>query len=195
MNLISRKYLAFGLIILGMVSFSGCRNSNSETKYIVGHKVDSLNGVHVYYNGSMGNVSGRNTTIDSYNLGLKYQCVEFVKRYYYEHYNHKMPNSWGNAKDFFQNGIDDGTLNRNRNLTQYINPSKTKPKIGDLVIFGGTTSNSYGHVAIISMVNNQKVEVIQQNVGKNTRSTYNLKRKNKIWFIDNDRILGWLRKK
>ena len=56
----------------------------------------------------MNNVSGRNVTVDGYNLGLKYQCVEFVKRYYYKHYRHKMPNSYGNAKDFFIAQISDG---------------------------------------------------------------------------------------
>ncbi|MFA0963395.1 hypothetical protein AB9P05_16445 [Roseivirga sp. BDSF3-8] len=46
-------------------------------------------------------VSGRNLTPDGYNLGLKYQCGEFMKRYYYLHLNHKMPDSYGHARDFF----------------------------------------------------------------------------------------------
>jgi len=48
----------------------------------------------VYYNGSVGHVSGRNLVPDGYNPGLKYQCVEFVKRYYYQHLNHKIPDSY-----------------------------------------------------------------------------------------------------
>lgn len=47
-----------------------------------------------------------------YNIGLKYQCVKFVKRYYYEHLNHKMPDSYGHEKDFFDNTIADGQLNK-----------------------------------------------------------------------------------
>ncbi|MDW5290896.1 hypothetical protein [Formosa sp. PL04] len=62
----------------------------------------------------MGHVSGRNTTPDGYNLGLKYQCVEFVKGYYYEHYNHKMPDSYGHAKSFFNSGIKDGKRRNQR---------------------------------------------------------------------------------
>ena len=69
--------------------------------YHVGDIVDSYNGVPVYYNGDVGHVLERNTTSDGYNLGLKYQCVEFVKRYYYAHFDHKMPDAMGDAKDFF----------------------------------------------------------------------------------------------
>jgi len=192
MNLKSKKSLFIRLIVVTTIVFSGCNKSKSRIEYSVGNKVDSLNEVHVYYNGSMNNVSGRNKTNDGYNLGLKYQCVEFVKRYYYEYYNHKMPNSWGHAKDFFRKGLADGNLNNDRNLKQYTNPSKTKPKIGDLIVFDGSIFNSFGHVAIVSKVYDKSLEVIQQNVGKKTRKTYKLKNINTYWSIDNDRILGWL---
>ena len=180
------------LITFDIISLVRCNNYNSETKYIIGHKIDSLNSVYVYYNGSMSNVSKRNKTRDGYNLGLKYQCVEFVKRYYYKHYKHKMPNSWGHAKDFFNKDIYDGKLNKDRNLKQYTNPSYTKPKIGDLVVFDRTIFNSFGHVAIISNVTENKVEIIQQNVGKQTREKYTLKAQNNKWIIENKRVLGWL---
>lgn len=66
----------------------------------IGEKIESLNNIYVYYNGKVGNVNGRNISKDGYDLGLKYQCVEFVKRYYFLHYFHKMPDSYGHAKDF-----------------------------------------------------------------------------------------------
>ena len=159
----------------------------------IGDKIDSLNQVNVYYNGSMGNVSGRNV-VNGYNLGLKYQCVEFVKRYYYEVYEHKMPNSYGHAKDFYNKKVKDGQLNKGRNLKQYSNPSKTKPKVGDLVVFDGHIFNKYGHVAIVSDVNNNKVELIQQNVGKTSRVKFSLVHHNGKWKIAHERILGFLRK-
>lgn len=162
----------------------------------IGQKVDELNGVSVYYNGGVGNVSERNTTTDGYNLGLKYQCVEFVKRYYYEHLNHKMPNSYDHAKDFFDQSLNDGNKNKLRNLTQYTNSSKAKPKIDDLIVFDGTIFNQYGHVAIISYVTDEEVEIIQQNPGPygQSRVTYDLEYENERWTIENDRVLGWLRK-
>lgn len=127
-------------------------------EYVIGQKIDSLNGVYVYYNGEIEHVCGRNTTADGYNLGLKYQCVEFVKRYYYQHLKHKMPDSYGHAKDFFDKSLKDGQKNKRRNLTQYSNPSRTKPKVNDLIVFEGTSFNKYGHVAIISKVTDKKLK-------------------------------------
>jgi hypothetical protein len=163
----------------------------------VGDPVDSLDGVIVYYNGRISNDSGRNLTEDNYNLGKKFQCVEFVKRYYYEHFGHKMPDSYGNAKDFYDPELKDGELNKRRDLLQYTNPSSLSPRKGDLLIFDGTSFNSYGHVAIISKVTESDVEIIQQNPGPNAHSRVNFSLivENGKWKIDNKRILGWLRMK
>ena len=43
-----------------------------------GTAIDSYNNVTVYYNGRVGSTNGRNTAPDGYNLGMKYQCVEFL---------------------------------------------------------------------------------------------------------------------
>lgn len=164
--------------------------------YTIGQKIDSFNGVAVFYNGDVDNVSVRNTTIDGYNLGLKYQCVEFVKRYYYEQLKHKMPDSYGNAKDFFDKNLDDGQKNGKRNLLQFTNPSKTKPKVNDLVVFDRSFFNEFGHVAIISNVSENEVEIIQQNPGAfgDSREIFSLSSNGNRWKIDNKRLLGWLRK-
>ena len=169
---------------------------NLNPNYEFGQKIDSLNGVSVYYNGGVGNVDGRALSKDGYNLGLKYQCVEFVKRYYYEELNHKMPDSYGHAKDFFNSQIKDGEINKQRNLKQYNNSSKSKPKINDLVVYSGTTMNKYGHVSIVSNVTENEIEIIQQNPGPfgSSREKYRLTNDQGKWRIENDRILGWLRK-
>lgn len=56
--------------------------------------------------------------------------------------------------------------------------------------------NKFGHVAIISVVKDNEIEIIQQNAGAttNTRETFSLKKINSKWSIDNYRVLGWLRK-
>ncbi|MBK8698150.1 MAG: hypothetical protein IPN29_00645 [Saprospiraceae bacterium] len=67
----------------------------------IGDVIDMLDGIKVHYNGSsFARSYGRNLATDGYNLGLKYQCVEFVKRYYYYHFDHKMPDTGGNARNF-----------------------------------------------------------------------------------------------
>lgn len=169
---------------------------NLNFNYEVGQHLDSLNNVVVYYNGGVDNSSGRNTSSDNYNIGIKYQCVEFVKRYYYEHLNHKMPDAYGHAKDFYDKDLSDGALNTKRNLVQYKNGSKSKPKPDDLVIFSGSTFNKYGHVAIISSVDDDEIEIIQQNPGPfgKSRDIIKLKNIDGLWALDNDRLLGWLRK-
>jgi len=189
-------FLLIGICILIAVLTIFLRKENKQSSKKIGEVVDNLNGVKVYYNGPYSNISGRNWTKDHYNLGLKYQCVEFVKRYYYEKLNHKMPESYGHAKDFFDTNVKDGAINKKRGLNQYSNSSKSKPKVNDLVIFSGTIFNKFGHVAIISKVNEDEIEIVQQNAGSptNSRETYPLLRKTAKWSIDNYRILGWLRK-
>ena len=189
-------FLVVGLTIITGLAVWVFNNFNLNFNLEPGEKIDSYNGITVYYNGSVGNVVERNMTVDGYNLGLKYQCVEFVKRYYFEHLNHKMPDSYGPAKDFFDTSLEDGEKNNQRDLTQYLNFSRTKPKVDDLLIFEGSIINKYGHVAIISKVTDSEIEIIQQNSGEygKTRVNYELIYKNGNWKIDNDRVLGWLRK-
>jgi surface antigen len=172
------------------------KHVNINSAYTVGQPIDSLNGVYVYYNGGVSNVSGRNLTEDGYNLGQKYQCVEFVKRYYYEYLNHKMPDSYGNAIDFFDSKLEDGQINTQRDLIQYQNPSQTKPKVGDLLIFKGTVFNKYGHVAIVSKVTDDQIEIIQQNPGQyaSSRVIISISQQGDKWQIMKKRIIGWLRK-
>ncbi|WP_109435465.1 CHAP domain-containing protein [Aquimarina sp. AU119] len=185
-----------GILILVLIGFFISKKINLNRNYEVGQKIDEFNDVIVYYNGGVGNVSGRRLTDDGYNLGLKYQCVEFVKRYYYEELNHKMPDSYGHAKDFFNSNLKDGKKNKQRNLTQFTNPSKSKPKVNDLVIYSETILNRYGHVSIISKVTENEIEIIQQNPGPfgKSREKFKLINKSGKWQIQNDRILGWLRK-
>lgn len=196
MKKLKKKLLLVSILVfVAFSSFYIIQKHNTNPVYRVGQVIDSLHHVKVYYNGGVGHVAGRNTAPDGYNLGLKYQCVEFVKRYYYEHYNHKMPDSYGHAKDFFDPALKDGQHNKKRNLIQFSNPSDSLPREGDLVIFSGSLVNPYGHVAIISEVNQTHIEIIQQNPGPRSpsRITFKLERSSAKWEIGNERILGWLR--
>lgn len=196
MKLHNLKFIIPVIVILFIATIWSFKNVNLNLNHKIGDRIDSLNNVIVYYNGAVGNITERNLAPDGYNLGLKYQCVEFVKRYYYEHLDHKMPNSYGDAKDFFDNNLKDGQVNRDRALVQYTNPSKTKPKIDDLLVFGGDMLNKFGHVAIVSELSENEIEIIQQNAGQygKSRGSYKLEYSNGKWTIDSEQILGWLRK-
>lgn len=191
-------YLVFGMVATGLSSmgFDSHFFKNPVVPYSAGQPYDSIDGVYVYYNGPVSGVIGRNLTGDGYNLGLKYQCVEFVKRYYFEHFNHRMPDSYGHAKDFFDKSLRDGAFSKRRNLFQYSNPGKTKPRPGDILVYDATEFNEFGHVSIVSNVSDSEIEIVQQNAGpfSDSRETYSLVYQNGTWKIKNNTILGWLRK-
>ncbi|MDX5320864.1 MAG: CHAP domain-containing protein [Bacteroidota bacterium] len=187
-----------GLFILTLSLYSQCgENAGSlSTQHEIGDRIDSLNGVYVYYNGSVSHVGGRNLAPDGYNLGLKYQCVEFVKRYYYEYYHHKMPDSYGHALSFFKPELGDGAQNPDRGLLQFKNGGSTMPVVGDLIVFDGNLFNEFGHVAIISRVDSSSIEIIQQNPGPSadSRAEIPLVFVNQKWKVKRSDCLGWLRK-
>lgn len=187
------------VVLLGLISTGilFIKKPQLFSSYELGDAIDSLNHVKVFYNGNTGTVLGRNTAANGYNIGLKYQCVEFVKRYYFEFYKHEMPNSYGHAVSFFDKSLSDGEINKDRDLIQCENPSAFIPQIGDLIVLDATSINGYGHVAIISEVRKDEIQIIQQNPGAtaNSRVWYDLKLNNGKYLIDNSRVLGWLRMK
>lgn len=140
-------------------------------------------------------MQGRNLTQDGYNLGLRYQCVEFVKRYYFERHGHRMPESYGHAKDFFDPQVGDGALNARRGLLQFTNGSTAPPQADDLLVFAPSLLNRYGHVAIIASVGSDMLQIAQQNPGPfaSARENLPLGHREGRWYIENDRVQGWLR--
>ncbi len=174
------------ILIIGIVFFK------MKVDKEVGKELDSFNNVKVYFNGFPTKSFGRNLSEDSYNIGMKFQCVEFIKRYYYEYYKHKMPDTYGNAKDFYDNKLKDGDMNVKRGLLQFSNPSFKRPAVGDIVIFKPYILNRYGHVAIISKVDEGTIEIIQQNVWKKTRENLKLIHTNDLWYIESKRVIGRL---
>lgn len=196
------------IITLALVLLIACTKSSNQnaaklsaqkisTELKIGTVLDSLNGVYVYYNGAIDNVGERLTSKDGYNIGLKYQCVEFVKRYYFYHFKHKMTDSYGNAKDFYDAKIKDGKINEQRGLVQFENPSKSKPKVDDLLILDKSATNPYGHVAIVSKVDGDELEIIQQNPGPlaPSRTTFSIIKVGRRYMVGSLRVLGWLRMK
>lgn len=179
-----------GLLIAGYLVAT---RVNINPMHAPGDQLDEFKGVGVYYNGAINHVAGRLTTSDGYNLGLRYQCVEFVKRYYYERFGHEMPNSMGNAKEFFSARVPHGALNTERMLVQYRNGAGTTPQEDDLIVFAPWAFNRYGHVAIVSAVGADFIEVVQQNPGPfgTTRERYALESQGRI---AHSRALGWLRR-
>ncbi len=186
----------FSFVLIAGLAYAAANRFNLNPAHHVGDVLDSYRGVNVYYNGAIGHVSERNLAPDGYNLGLKFQCVEFVKRYYYERFGHKLPQDRGNAVDFFDAAVPNGALNAQRGLLQFVNGAGEAPAEEDLVIFAPWLFNRYGHVAIVSAVGPDFVEVIQQNPGPfgHSRERYPLVFEHGAPRIDHGRLLGWLRR-
>ena len=160
--------------------------------YPIGTITFEYRGIPVYENGIEKDQSyGKHFSHDgNYYYGQKWQCVEFIKRYYDRALNHRMPHVWGHAKDFFDATLEPGQLNRKRNLIQFENGGRTPPEINDILVFSDTR---YGHLAIVSAVDSDTVEVVQQNITGKPRQTYRLKR-TAGFYIDKPRVPdGWLR--
>lgn len=181
------KYFFFLLIGFTFLSFT-------SFNFEVGQVIDRYYDVPVYYNGNnFRNVIGRNVTNDGYNLGLKYQCVEYVKRFYFEVHNHKMPNSYGHAKELFDQSLEDAAYNPERGLMQYRNTRYEKPQEGDILVYGKSPHNPFGHTGIICEVGTDHVTLIQQNYGTKTRQKLTLAEFQGIYTVADYDVLGWLR--
>ena len=160
----------------------------------VGEIIDRFNNIEVYYNGDTQNVSGRNTSYDGYHIGLNYQSVEYIKRYYYYIYDHKMPDSYGHAKELFDRSLPDRKLNKKRGLYQFKNGSEYRPLPGDIIVFDSNRRNSFGHAGIVTYSKGSECEIIQQNVGTKSREIIGIMEvDNKFFLLDKD-VLGWMRK-
>lgn len=157
----------------------------------VGQVRDSWQGVTIHNNGPLvQDTYGKSLAEDGYVYGWKYQCVEFIKRYYDLRYHHRMPDGQGNALDLWSKTVPDGGLNRSRGLIQFNVPSTYQPKADDILIYHFPP---HGHVSLVMRVSGDTVFTLQQNVPESTRDTLfilNLSSKNRL---SDPRIVGWLR--
>ncbi len=187
MNMKRRMIMTAGAAVgLAGAGYWGGTRLNLNPARRPGEQIDTFNNVAVYYNGGVNHSAGRNLSADGYNLGIRYQCVEFVKRYYFERFSHRMPDSYGHARDFFDPVVPDGALNPRRGLMQYRRDGAGAPQVEDLLVLGPSLFNPYGHVAIVTGLRDGGIEVIQQNPGPFGASREVISR-------DNARLLGWLR--
>ncbi|MDR3295978.1 MAG: CHAP domain-containing protein [Clostridiales Family XIII bacterium] len=158
----------------------------------VGKELDSYKGVAVYGNGLIVARSfGMNFSDDGCYFGQRWQCVEYVKRFYFQAKNHKMPEVYGNAKDFFDYSISHGERNENRGLVQYYNGNDVPTQADDVLVF---TDRAYGHVAVVTGVGEGYIEVIRQNMRGKVREQIPIKEENGDFFVGEEREpAGWLR--
>lgn len=157
-----------------------------------GKIIDSHKGVPVRSNGVFeGQTHGDSYASNGYYYGIKWQCVEFVRRFYKIAKHHEMPDKTGDARDYFDTALPDGSFNPQRGMVQYSNGSRSKPMEDDLVVFH---DGRYGHVAIITEVDVDSLELINQNTFGKTRHRLRVDTIDDHYFIRTPReVAGWLR--
>ncbi len=122
-----------------------------------GTYLGEFNGVSAYSNCSTDYESNENNYDAGINTGMKWQCVEYVNRYYYVKYSIDIKG--GNANSYF--GAADG-----KGLRAYENGETTCPQVGDILCSDG---GNCGHVAIVTGVTDDSVFAIQQNLYNDVR--------------------------
>ena len=138
----------------------------------VGEVVDMWRGVPVRANGVPYHRShGRHVGPDGYYYGRMWQCVEFVKRFYYDRLGHAFPDGMGHAKSFFDPAVPHGGWNEARGLRQFVNGGGERPRLDDLLVW---TQGTFGHVAVVARVGEAELEVVQQNVREGSRQSFRL---------------------
>lgn len=100
----------------------------------------SFNDVYVYSNGYVSYFSNKTNSVNGYVTGYKWQCVEFVNRYFWLKFGKKI--AGGHAKTYYANASIKG-------LNRAPNGGTDKPRVGNILVSEGGT---YGHVAIIRSV-------------------------------------------
>lgn len=182
-----------GFLILRFLLSDG-RKEEKENQANVepGTILDTHRGVPVCSNGDDYTRShGKHYSDSGYYYGQKWQCVEFVKRFYHDSFGHRMPSVWGHAKDFYDPSLPQVNLNAQRDMVQYANGGSVAPRPDDLLVFNFAP---YGHVAVIAVVRKDEIEVIQQNVTGKVRQTHPLVREENRFSIESTRKpVGWLR--
>ncbi|MBM3712836.1 MAG: CHAP domain-containing protein [Actinobacteria bacterium] len=145
------------LSIIVISFFSHTINAQQPYNTLLG----SYNGVKIYSNGSISYASNDYNNYNGTNTGMKWQCVEFVNRYYLIVNNKNIRIAGTNAVDYYSTASQ-------RSMYNYANNSSVSPAVGDILCFGG----GLGHVAIIREVGSNYVRITQQN-GTNTTSDLN----------------------
>jgi hypothetical protein len=158
----------------------------------IGDITDVYRGVPVFHNGlDLVQSHGRHYSPSGYYYGQKWQCVEFIKRFYFDALGHAFPDVMGHAKDFFDEETPHGGINPRRNLLQFRNGGLVPPAVDDLIVFN---DGYYGHVAIICAVHPEWIEIVQQNIFGQPRASLPLRQKEGgYWVGDVYRPAGWLR--
>ena len=144
-----------------------------------GQNIGSFRGVIAYSNGS--DTGKYSITEPVGEDGTKYQCIEYCRRFYRVYYGVDTGQWELNAKDWYG-------FSRFWTVKRFPNNGTSLPQPTDILCF---KNRPYGHVAIVTSVEGNLINVIQENASADT-AYGQVEIVNGI--VQND-CQGWLRKK
>jgi len=169
---------------------------------IRGTPIGSLDGVEAYLNSHVPNIQPRHYSTDGkrYEYGLEWECVEFIRRYYYDTFKIEFAPRSGHAAAYFNSSAEQGGANRG--LQQYKNGGNMRPQYQDIVVMGPNAFSGVGHIAIVASASANSFTVAQQNVGTSFLQEFKIEenishgektyRTTQAYSAYN--ILGWMRR-
>jgi glutathionylspermidine amidase/synthetase len=169
--------------------------NNSSYDLDFGSIVGSVNGVDSYSSYKAVKPYQKNY-INNIFTGLKWQCVEFARRYLIITKNITFKEI-NNAYELFDikhfTSLKDNSM---IHIQKCKNGSHIKPYKGSLLIWKQMTDNINGHVAIITQINLDSIMICEQNY-KNIKWENNYSRilkfkYNNGYYIEDKNIIGWI---
>jgi hypothetical protein len=147
-------------------------------------------GVDIYYNTEAWNyVNGQSA------YGLKWQCVEMVRRFYYQ-FNFGLLPRVSSAYQMFN------AVHGTQGFETFENGNSQAPIWGDILVFdaGKGKGLAHGHVAIATEIdrNNKRIHFVQQNVGINAKDSLPIDDNNYISNFQSEKnvtyppVRGWI---
>ena len=116
---------------------------------------------------------GTDCTDCSISANRKWQCVEYIVRFYEEAMGVDISKPIVPAAKYYYGKASD------KGLTPYVNGGSVPPHPCDILCFGG---GSWGHVAIVTEVDDNYVYIIEQNADRN--DAHDKVTWNKVWFLN-----------
>jgi|GEM_PF-2386287 len=183
-----KNYSNLLLVLIFVLAFDSVRADTDEP---FGTQVGIFNGVPSYSNGTTSYVSNISNYYQGQYTGIKWQCVEYARRYYLAHYGIYISLTIPYASQAFTTW---GSLEY---INQFQNGTGSPPIPGDILCSNG---GAYGHVAIVREVTANEVHVIQQNFLNNSGDndfTLTLSQVGEVYTVGNFSVscpvIGWLR--
>lgn len=120
-----------------------------------GQQVGDLDGVAIYSNSDV----GKPATQPSWSYGLKWECVEFARRYTSKQYGRTLPRVTSAVDFWTASGMP-------TDLRRVSNGGVELPQKGDLPIMA---NGGHGHVVVVASASSSSVTIAQQNTARPTQ--------------------------